>query len=110
VYAAPDVEKTAQPLSGPFSPPYPQILQWANIEGVVHASFVVDSSGVADSASVKIIESSHPLFTNAVRKAIPSLRFRPAIRDGRKVAQLVEMPFTFKLRLDQPLQTPHRSP
>ena len=45
----------------------------------------------------EIIKSDHDLFTNAVRNSLPNFRFFPAELGGRKVKQLVQMPFVFSL-------------
>jgi periplasmic protein TonB len=43
------------------------------------------------------MKSDHDLFTNAVRNVLPQYRFFPAELGGRKVKQLVQMPFQFTL-------------
>ena len=48
-------------------------------------------------ASFKVIKSSHDLFTNSVRQVLPQMRFHAAEVGGRKVRQLVQMPFQFSL-------------
>ena len=45
----------------------------------------------------EIVKSDHELFTNAVRNVLPNYRFFPAELGGRKVKQLVQMPFVFSL-------------
>jgi outer membrane biosynthesis protein TonB len=43
------------------------------------------------------VRSDSPLFDEAVRSALGRMRFAPAEIAGRKVRQLVEMPFVFAL-------------
>jgi protein TonB len=78
-------------------PNYPETLRSAQIEGQVKAQFVVDTTGRADPGSLKILESTNDLFTAAVRSVLPRLRFFPAETGGRKVRQLVQLPFNFTI-------------
>jgi Gram-negative bacterial TonB protein C-terminal len=81
------------PLStGPIYPPW---LEQNRIEGTVTASFVVDTTGYADSASLRIHFATLPAFADAVRSALPGMHFRPAELSGHHVRQLVEQEFRF---------------
>jgi protein TonB len=91
------VEKQVAPQSGNPSPRYPDMLRSANVEGEVLAQFVVTEEGRADMSTFKVLKSSHDLFTNSVRSVLPSMRFYAAEIGGRKVKQLVQMPFQFTL-------------
>jgi periplasmic protein TonB len=91
------VEKQVAPASGNPGPRYPDMLRSANVEGEVLAQFVVDTTGRADMGTFKILKSSHDLFTNSVRSVLPNMRFYAAEIGGRKVKQLVQMPFQFTL-------------
>jgi len=91
------VEKQVAPAPGNRGPSYPDMLRSANVEGEVLVQFVVDTTGRVENGSVKILKSSHDLFTNAVRNALNSMRFYPAEIGGRKVKQLVQQPFNFTL-------------
>jgi protein TonB len=90
------VEKPADKLSGP-APSYPDILRSANVAGRVIAQFVVDTDGKAEMGTFKALESDHELFTAAVKRVLPQWRFIPAETGGRKVKQLVQLPFEFAL-------------
>ena len=79
------------------TPRYPLALRQAGIEGRVLVRFVVDSSGRIDSESVQVLQSTHELFTRAVRDALTSFRFTPAEVGRRRVSALAEMPFEFRL-------------
>ena len=61
------------------------------------AQFVVDESGRAQADSVRFLRSDNRLFENAVMAVLPRMRFTPAEIGGRKVRQLVQMPFVFTL-------------
>jgi periplasmic protein TonB len=91
------VEKQVQPAPGNPNPRYPDMLRSANVEGEVLAQFVVDTTGKADMREFKVLKSTHDLFTNAVRSTLPQMKFYPAEVGGKKVKQLVQMPFQFSL-------------
>jgi TonB family protein len=74
---------------------YPPLMRATGTNGIVIAEFVVDSSGAVEPETVGIVSSSGPLFSDAVREVIQSATFRPAIRSGRPVRQLVRQPFEF---------------
>ena len=91
------VEKQVANVPGGASPRYPDMLRSANVEGEVLVQFVVDTTGRVENGSIKILKSSHDLFTNSVRSALGNMRFYPAEIGGRKVKQLVQQPFNFTL-------------
>ena len=91
------VEKPVVPAPGSISPRYPDMLRQAGVEGEVLAQFVVDADGRYEPGSFKVLKSSHELFTQAVKNALPNMRFYPAEVGGKKVKQLVQQPFTFSL-------------
>lgn len=91
------VEKQVAPAPGNSPPRYPDMLRSANVEGEVLVQFVVDTTGRVERGSIKILKSSHDLFTNAVQSALGGMRFYPAEIGGRKVKQLVQQPFNFAL-------------
>src|SRR3954471_6157239 len=91
------VEKQVQQIPGTGNLRYPDMLRSANVEGEVLAQFVVDADGRYEAGSFKVLKSSHELFTQAVKNALPNMRFYPAEVGGQKVKQLVQQPFTFSL-------------
>lgn len=91
------VEKPVVQAPGSSTPRYPDILRSAGVEGEVLAQFVVDTSGRADPGTFKVLKSSHDLFSQAVRQALPQMRFIPAEVGGHRVKQLVQQPFTFAI-------------
>lgn len=95
-YTATQVERTAA-LRTIVEPPYPALLRSSGVTGRVRVQLVVDTLGRVDVNSVRVRESSHELFTEAVLSVLPKLRFRQAQIDGRPVPQLVELPFEFSL-------------
>ncbi|MHB1096074.1 MAG: energy transducer TonB [Gemmatimonadaceae bacterium] len=79
-------------------PRYPQLLRDAGVEGATLVRFVVDTLGRIEQGTVKVVESTHPAFALAVQAVLPQMRFSPARVGERKVRQLVEFPFQFRLR------------
>ncbi|HEY1951596.1 MAG TPA: TonB family protein [Gemmatimonadaceae bacterium] len=90
------VEKAVEKIGGD-APEYPSNLRDSGIEGEVVAQFVVNESGRYEPGSLKILNSSNPAFTAAVKDALPRMKFSAAQIGGRKVQQLVQMPFQFHL-------------
>ena len=91
------VDRVVVMLPGSAAPRYPESLRAAGIEGEVMAQFVVDTTGRVDVTTLRILQSSHAQFDDAIRSALPRLRFVPAEARGRKVRQLVQQPFRFGL-------------
>jgi len=90
------VEKPVEKIGGD-SPEYPSALRESGVEGQVLAQFVVNESGRAEMGTLKILNSSNPQFTAAVKNALPRMKFSAAQIGGKKVQQLVQMPFQFHL-------------
>ncbi|HVE78324.1 MAG TPA: TonB family protein [Gemmatimonadaceae bacterium] len=91
------VEKVAAQAPGSVAPAYPEMLRSAGVEGTVLAQFVVNTEGKAEPETFKVLKSDHEMFTQAVRNTLPRMKFYPAEVGGRKVKQLVQQPFVFKL-------------
>jgi len=96
-FNAAQVEKQVSLISGSGAPVYPESLRSAGIEGEVVAVFVVGIDGRAETDSVRFVRSANVLFQDAVRAALGRMRFVPAEIGGRRVRQLVQMPFVFTL-------------
>jgi TonB family protein len=92
-----EVEKQVQAVSGSAHLRYPAALKRANIEGGVLAQFVVDTTGRVELRTFKVLRATHEDFVEAVRDVLPRLRFLPAEIGGRKVKQMVQQPFDFRL-------------
>ncbi|MEP6551660.1 MAG: TonB family protein, partial [Gemmatimonadales bacterium] len=90
------VDRTAVLDSGvPLVIPYPPSLYASHMRGTVIAEFVVDTVGRVEPGTFGIVASSHPLFTEAVRQGVKVANFKPAIRGGKPVRQVVHQPFEF---------------
>lgn len=90
------VDRAIVPLVN-AAPRYPPALQDAGLEGSVHAQFVVDTLGRVERGSVRLLEATHELFGRAVTDALYRARFTPAEAGGRKVRQLAEQWFSFRI-------------
>ena len=90
-----DVEVVA--IAGTVRPQYPDMLRSSGTEGQVIAQFVVTEKGRADRETFRVVSSTHPLFTGAVNRALPQMRFKPATIGGKPVSQLVQQLFVFRL-------------
>ena len=84
-------------ISANAPPVYPTQLRAANFQGMVQAKFVVRADGTADMSTFLVSRSDHEAFTNAVRTAVAQWRFRPATKNGKPVAAMIQMPFMFSL-------------
>ena len=97
VFSELQVDSTVARYPGSAAPAYPLDMLRQNVQGSVVTQYVVDTTGFADTTSLKVIRSTHPDFTNAVRAALPFMRFYPAKVGLHKVRQLVEQEFSFKI-------------
>lgn len=95
VGACASVAKGAEEIPGNPPARYPEILLSAGVEGEVRAQFLVDTLGLVDMKSFKVIRSDHALFSSAVREALSAMRFLPAEECGIKKEQLVLKKFSF---------------
>lgn len=93
-----DRQSVPTPLATNMPPVYPNQLRAANIEGQVIASFLVKADGTVDMSTFTVEKSDHDGFRAAVRDAVSSLRFKPAIgTGGAPIPQTLRMPFLFTL-------------
>lgn len=99
-----DVDSVAErdPLSA--APAYPKELLERNIEGSATLRFVIDSTGLVDLSTIRVMDATHQEFARAVREAMPRMRFRPAMRGSQAVRQLVEQPYKFEISRPPPVQ------
>lgn len=89
------VMKSVRALPDQPTPRYPESMRKSGIQGEVLAQFVVDTLGHADMSTFKVLRSTAPEFTTAVRLTLPQISFEPAELQNRKVRQVVQMPFHF---------------
>ena len=74
---------------------YPSERRVAKKNGRLLVQFVVDTVGAMEPGSLKMIKTDHEDFIAAVRSFLNAATFKPAMKGGLKVRQLVQMPFVF---------------
>ncbi|MBV6521717.1 MAG: hypothetical protein MNPFHGCM_01861 [Gemmatimonadaceae bacterium] len=92
-----EVDTAAVRYEDSAAPPYPESMLRRRIEGTVVVQYVVDTTGRADTASFRVLFASHKDFAQSVRATLPGMRFRPAVMANKRVKQLVQQPFAFKI-------------
>lgn len=97
VYSMLEVDSAATRYEWSAAPVYPPRMLAERRSGFVRAEWVVTEFGEADTTTLRILESSDPEFTRAVRDALPFMRFRPARIGRRPVRLLVQQPFYFQI-------------
>jgi hypothetical protein len=112
------VEKQAAMAPGNPPPRYPAEHIGTGDSALVRVQVVIDTTGYADMTTVRVLGSPPPAFARAVIAALPTYRFYPAEvggglpsrcntrpdgvrecsggRPGKKVRQLLEIPFRFQ--------------
>lgn len=77
---------------------YPDLLRQAGVQGRVLVQAIIDTSGRAEPASVKVIQSPNPGFDQPAKQMILKSLFRPARVHGRAVRVLVNVPIDFTIK------------
>lgn len=97
-FSSVDVDSLA--LIDPTSagPEYPETLALRRVEGSALLRFVVDSTGLIDMSTVRVMSSTHSAFAKAVIAAMPRMKYRPASIAGHPVRLLVEQSFSFRIQ------------
>jgi len=96
-YETDAVEKPASADPNNRAPMYPEESRTLNRDGTVILRFVIGVDGKAEMADLRVIFATNKYFLNAVMAALPRMKFYPAEIGGRKVRQLVQMPFAFSI-------------
>ncbi len=92
-----EVDEMVERYASSAAPIYPRDLLAIGAEGLVQAIYVVDTTGTVDTTTIEVVRSDDPRFTASVRTALGQMRFRPATRAGKKVRQLVQQQFRFRV-------------
>jgi TonB family protein len=74
---------------------YPDSLRTAGIGGRVVVEAIIDSTGHVDSASVRILSSTHPGFEAPAREAVLGATYAAGRLNGRAVPVMVRFPIAF---------------
>jgi TonB family protein len=97
VYTALQVDEEAQAAPGSWSGIiYPPELRYAGVGGTVVVEGVVDTQGRVEAGSFGVVSSPHPLLSKAAEEVFKGAQFRPGLRQGRPVRQLVQQVFRFE--------------
>jgi hypothetical protein len=91
----PKRDKTVRMVPGGVTAEYPAELRRAGIPGYVLMSYIVGPDGRVERGSEQPIAYSRGEFLEAVRAALPGMRYLPAEYRGRKVRMVVQQPFYF---------------
>jgi TonB family protein len=96
VYNAEEVDSAARVDStGISQPSYPDSLYAFRVGGEVVAQFVVDTTGRVLLDTFAAVSSTHAAFTEAVRRSLQHSKFQPAMLAGRRVRQVMVLPYRF---------------
>jgi Gram-negative bacterial tonB protein./TonB-dependent Receptor Plug Domain. len=95
VYTSDQVDSPARLSAGSAAPISPDSLWRAGVAGRVVAEFVVDSAGLVEPESLRIVSATQPYFASAVTAALGEAVFRAAFLAGKPVRQIVLLPFVF---------------
>ncbi|MCU0625339.1 MAG: energy transducer TonB [Gemmatimonadaceae bacterium] len=96
VYEAHEVDELAQLVDARSYPPlYPPALRRKKTAGEATLAFVVLPNGEPWLRAATVLHATHTEFGRALEEALPQLRFRPARRDGRVVAQRTQLTVRF---------------
>lgn len=100
VFLVIDVDSAASRYAWSAAPTFPPRMLQQKTSGFVKAEWVVQADGYADTSSLRIVASTHDDFAQAVRDALPYMRFSPAKIGRRPVSQLVQQEFTFRIAVE----------
>jgi periplasmic protein TonB len=79
------------------SPEYPVQLRVKGVGGRVLVQCIVDTMGIVEPNSVKILQTPDTAFSRATIEALLQARFTPARVKGKAVRVLVNVPLDFKV-------------
>jgi len=88
------VDEFPRPLKK-AEPWYPELAQKAGIEGTVYVQISVDTTGNVTEA--KVVKTDHEVLNEAALQAARQWTFTPAMKDKKKLAIVLTIPFRFKL-------------
>ena len=94
VFSPEAVDSLATPIPGSIKTVYPDSLLRAQVGGNANIRFVVDTTGRVEMPTLEV-DATHELFGQAARDALGEARFSPAVLAGRRVRQVVALPFRF---------------
>lgn len=94
VFSASQVDSVTT-YRGGAEPAYPYDELAAGLAGHALMEFVVDTLGAVEPGTIRVVSATDSSFSAAARNALANAEFNPAILGGRRVRQVVQMPFNF---------------
>jgi TonB family protein len=104
VYSAADVDSAARILPGTLTPAYPDSLWLSATEGYARVEFILDADGAIEWEYFSVVSASKPAFGEAVKSALEDATFAPAIKGGKRVRQVMQVPVRFERPRSPPLR------
>jgi len=101
VYPEDSVEERPEMLTHPPLK-YPDSLRAAGTGGHVEIEAVIDTSGRAEPASVRVLASTNALFETTSREVALGATYRPGTLHGKAVAVRIRIPFNFQVATKGP--------
>ena len=95
IFELEDLDEIPRVISS-VSPIYPDTMRRSGLEGRVVILFIVDENGMVKNARVE--SSTNPAFSKPALDALRKWRFKPGVKDGRKVKTKVRQPMPFILK------------
>ena len=95
LFAAQDVDSVARIVAATFTPVYPDALWTSALEGYARVEFVVDADGELEGKYVSVVSASNPAFGESVKAALEKATFVAAVRSGKRVRQVMQIPVRF---------------
>ncbi len=84
------------PLSNQPAPKYPRSARRRQLEGVVILRATISPAGVVTATEIAT-SSGQRILDDAARATVRLWKFKPAIRDGKEIEDLIEIPIRFSL-------------
>lgn len=97
VFTYQEVDSVAMLVEGSLAPVIPDSILGSDEQARVLVEFVVDTTGSVIPLSVNVVSTSHPALSVSVRDAILLASFIPAIKEGKPVRQIVQVPLELDL-------------
>lgn len=98
VFALEELSDPPERLGGPM-PQYPLHLQAAHRGGLVLMEVVLDTAGVPEPHSFRVLVATDSGFIQSARAALLGSVFKPGRFTGRKVRTLITLPIIYQVRL-----------
>ncbi len=90
-----DVDEVAEMIGGDPGVAYPESMWRTGVSGEATLEFVVDASGRINWKTLSVVSATNEMFSRAVKEALVKSRWDAAVRGGKRVAQIVQLPVHF---------------